>query len=98
LGQVDLLGVAFESPTIATGYGAYIAQPLLRDAYEKNSDMNAEEARQLLDTCLRVLYYRDGRSLNKFEVATATEDGITISEPQSTVTSWEIGKLVKGYD
>ena len=26
LGQVDLLGVAFESPTIATGYGAYIAQ------------------------------------------------------------------------
>uniref|UniRef100_V5H948 Putative proteasome beta type-4 subunit n=1 Tax=Ixodes ricinus TaxID=34613 RepID=V5H948_IXORI len=35
LGQVDMLGTAFQSDTLATGYGAYIAQPLMRDDYEK---------------------------------------------------------------
>lgn len=26
LGYVDMLGVAYEAPTLATGYGAYLAQ------------------------------------------------------------------------
>ncbi|XP_062513818.1 proteasome subunit beta type-4-like [Corticium candelabrum] len=98
LGQVDMLGVAYESPTIATGYGAYIARPLLRDAYERNATMSSDEARQLLEQCLRVLFYRDARSLNKFEIATITQDGVTIDHPRSVETSWEIGKMVKGYD
>jgi 20S proteasome subunit beta 7 len=29
LGYVDRLGIAYESPTVATGYGAYIAQVLV---------------------------------------------------------------------
>ena len=40
-------------------------QPLLRDAYENNPMMTREEAKELLEKCLRVLYYRDARSLNK---------------------------------
>jgi 20S proteasome subunit beta 7 len=34
LGATDHLGTLWEASSIATGYGAYIAQPLLRDAVE----------------------------------------------------------------
>ena len=47
-----------------------VLQPLLRDAYEKNNKMTEAEARQLLDTCLKVLFYRDARSFNKVGIAT----------------------------
>jgi len=42
-----------------------IFQPLLREALEKNPDMSATEAVDTIDKCLRVLYYRDCRTLNK---------------------------------
>jgi 20S proteasome subunit beta 7 len=37
----------------------------LRDAYEKNPAMSRDEARNLLERCLKVLFYRDCRALNK---------------------------------
>ena len=66
LGFVDLQGTCYESSTIASGYGAYIAQPLLRKAVEgKEDSLTEQEATALLNDCLRVLYYRDARSLNR---------------------------------
>jgi len=40
-------------------------QPLLRDAYGKNPTMTKDEAKSLLDRCMKVLFYRDCRTLNK---------------------------------
>ena len=37
----------------------------MRDAYEKNPAMSRDEARDLLERCLKVLFYRDCRALNK---------------------------------
>jgi len=67
LGYINLKGTTYQSETIATGYGAYIAQPLLRNAVEKKNGepLTEEEAKKLLDDCMRVLFYRDARSLNK---------------------------------
>ncbi|KAJ7394127.1 Proteasome subunit beta type-4 [Desmophyllum pertusum] len=65
LGCVDKIGIAFEAPTISTGFGAYLAQPILRDALEKNPSMPLDQARQVITRCLQVLFYRDARSLNK---------------------------------
>lgn len=63
---MDLQGTCYESSTIASGYGAYIAQPLLRKAVEgKEGTLTEQEATALLNDCLRVLYYRDARSLNR---------------------------------
>ena len=42
-----------------------VSQPLLREAYEKNGNMDQGEARRTLEQCLRVLYYRDCRTINK---------------------------------
>lgn len=66
LSYVDLLGTTYSASTLATGYGAFIAQPLLRKAVEGREDViTEEEARKILEDSLRVLFYRDARSLNK---------------------------------
>jgi 20S proteasome subunit beta 7 len=66
LAYVDLLGVTYSASTLATGYGAYIAQPLLRKAVEgRENTLTEDEAREILEGALRVLFYRDARSINQ---------------------------------
>ncbi len=36
--------------------------------------------------------------VNQYEIAVATKDGVTISEPQSSETTWEIASMVRGYE
>ncbi|XP_026316670.1 proteasome subunit beta type-4 [Hyposmocoma kahamanoa] len=47
LGAVDKLGTAYEDATIATGLGAYMATPLLREAAEKG-DLDEETAKYVV--------------------------------------------------
>jgi 20S proteasome subunit beta 7 len=63
LGVTDLRGGSWEDNTVGTGYGNHIAQPLLRKAW--HPEMSRDEARQLLENCMRVLNYRDARSYNR---------------------------------
>ncbi|KAJ8311412.1 hypothetical protein KUTeg_010767 [Tegillarca granosa] len=98
LGYIDKIGIAYQAPTIATGYGAYIAQPLLREAYEKNPNMSLTDAERHIDRCLKILYYRDARSLNKYEVAIVTKDGSIVKGPISSNPNWEVAKMIKGYE
>ena len=60
---MDKLGTAYKDPVIATGYGAYMATPLLRNAWKP--DLTEEEARKVITDSMRTLYYRDARSFNK---------------------------------
>ena len=63
---MNLLGTTYQSSTIATGFGAYLTQPLLRKAAEGKEDtLTEDEAIEILDSCIKILFYRDGRSLNK---------------------------------
>ena len=39
LSSVDLLGTTFSSPTLATGFGAHLAQPLLRKLADDESQV-----------------------------------------------------------
>lgn len=65
LGTVDKLGTGYSDPVIATGYGAYMATPILRKAYEENKEMTKEQAVELLYKVMQVLFYRDARSFPK---------------------------------
>jgi len=87
LGYVDLIGTAYEENFIATGYGAYLAIPLIRERW--SADLTEGEARALLEDCLRVLYYRDCRASNRIQLAKATAAGTLISEPYVIASSWE---------
>ncbi|KAN0060140.1 Proteasome subunit beta type-7 [Thecaphora frezii] len=98
LGYVDLLGTTFQASTIATGFGLHLAQPLLRKAVEGKEDILEEaEAREILENVMKVLFYRDARSLNRFQIAKVTSQGTEISQPYSVPTSWGFAEMLRGY-
>jgi 20S proteasome subunit beta 7 len=57
--------------------------------------MDEAAARTLLEDCLRILWYRDTRALNKIQVAKATAEGITISDPYNLEAKWDYAAFVK---
>ncbi|WVR03331.1 hypothetical protein IAU60_000322 [Kwoniella sp. DSM 27419] len=104
LAYVDLLGTTYTAPTLATGFGAHLAQPLLREAYEgkagedgKGPLLTKDEAEKVLEECMKVLFYRDARSINKFQIANITADGITISDSKTAETYWSFAEGLRGY-
>ena len=54
LGIVDKLGMSYEADFLTTGYGSHLALPILRNKWR--AGLTAEEAKALLDECMRVLY------------------------------------------
>jgi len=99
LAMVDLHGTSFEDDTIATGYGAYLARPLLRNAWDNSKgNLSRAEAQKVLEDSMRVLYYRDCRTINRIQFANVTEKGIEISEPKELETMWQFRGFVKSED
>jgi len=98
LGYVDKIGMAYSAPSLASGFGAHMALPIIRDAMEKKPEMSQAEAVALIDRCMKLLYYRDARSLNKYQMAIVTKDGIEVKGPIKSDANWEIAHLVKGYE
>ncbi|KAH6906662.1 nucleophile aminohydrolase [Coprinopsis sp. MPI-PUGE-AT-0042] len=97
LAYVDLLGTTYSASTLATGDGAYLAQPLLRSEVEGKETLTEEEALAIMEKCMRVLFYRDARSLDKYQIATVTEKGVNISESKYLTTSWSFAEGIRGY-
>jgi len=92
LGTVDMYGSTYEDNILATGYGKYIAVPLLRKSWRPS--LTEDEAKQLLEDCMRILFYRDCRTINKFHLARITKDGPSISKPYSLSTQWEFSRFI----
>lgn len=94
LGAVTHKGVCYESDCIATGFGAYLAQPLLRKESSDLSSLTEQKGIELLEKCMRVLYYRDARALDKIQLAKITKTQISITEPYKIKGDWTIGKCI----
>lgn len=77
---------------VTTGFGQYLAAPILRKAYRP--DLTEAEARGILEQCMRVLFYRDGRTINRFQLARCDSNGVYISDPYSLSTEWEFARFV----
>jgi len=94
LGTVDKLGTAYVDPVIATGYGAYMATPILAKAYEANKEMSEQEATDLIYKVMQVLFYRDARSFPKYNIAVITkEKGVEIKGPITIEHNWEVATM-----
>lgn len=92
LGMVDLYGTSFEEDFIATGFGHHLGMPILRERWRPN--MPEAEARQLLEDVMRVLLYRDTRTMNKIQIGRIATDGVSISEPFSLSTKWDYKQFI----
>lgn len=102
LSSVDLLGTTFSSPTLATGFGAHLAQPLLRKLVEDEAavqSISREQAVAAVKECMKVLFYRDARSLDKYSMAVVTkEGGVDLKEDEQLENqSWAFAETIKGY-
>ncbi|PRW61006.1 20S proteasome beta type 4 [Chlorella sorokiniana] len=86
LGTVGMIGTNYTDEHVATGFGNHLARPLMREKHRP--DMSEEEATALMHECLKVCYYRDKNSINKFQLAKVTAEGVTISEPFALETDW----------
>jgi 20S proteasome subunit beta 7 len=88
LGTSDKIGTMYEDDYVATGFGAHLALPILRDLWKPN--LSQGEAREILTKCMTVLYYRDCRTINSITFATTTPSkGAEISEPVVLDTKWD---------
>lgn len=94
LGVADLLGSSYEGDCVATGFGNYLAIPLLRRRLEEadHSQITETQATTILEEGLRVLFYRDCLANANVQIAVIKNDGtVTIGEPHRIDSSWEVG-------
>ncbi|KAK4034055.1 nucleophile aminohydrolase [Parachaetomium inaequale] len=101
LASVDLRGTTFTSPSLATGFGAMLAQPIMRRFAATEEDAAAltrEQAVDVVKECMKVLFYRDARSLDRYSIAVVTKDGVELSEDeQLEKQSWAFAERIRGY-
>ncbi|KAG2447740.1 hypothetical protein HYH02_007200 [Chlamydomonas schloesseri] len=88
LGMVGMIGTHYTDSHVTTGFANQLARPLFRERQSDN--MSEEEALNLLYDAMRVCYYRDKVSINKFQVAkVSTAGGVSISEPFALDMRWD---------
>lgn len=101
LAAVDLLGTTYSAPSLATGFGSMLAQPILRrhaPDEESARNLTRQQAVEIVRECMKVLFYRDARSLDAFSLAVVTKDGIDLSEDEKLESqSWAFADRIKGY-
>jgi len=94
LGTIDKLGTAYEDSAICTGYGAYMATPMIRAALEAKPVLNEDEARALVHKCMEVLFYRDARSFPKYQVAVINANGVDIKNDVEIKQNWSLAHMI----
>ncbi|CAK9299264.1 unnamed protein product [Gordionus sp. m RMFG-2023] len=94
LGYIDMYGVGYKAPVIATGFGGMLVQPLIRETLATKEMLSEEEAKSLIKRSMRLLYLRNTRSANKYNIALITKDGVNIGEPETIEADWNIAKYV----
>jgi 20S proteasome subunit beta 7 len=101
LSSADLLGTTFSAPHLATGFGAHLAIPILRRLFPEElpvEEISKEQAITALKDCMKVLFYRDARSIDQYSLAVVTKDGIELKENEKLENqSWAFAEAIRGY-
>ena len=101
LAATNLLGTTFSSPSLATGFGSVLAQPIMRryaPDEESAAKLTKEQAVEVIKECMKVLFYRDARSIDTYSIAVVTKEGIDLKEDEKLEQqSWAFADRIKGY-
>ncbi|KAH9639520.1 hypothetical protein HF086_006493 [Spodoptera exigua] len=90
---VDKLGTAYEDAAIATGLGAYMATPLVREAVDKGN-LDEEGAKALVRKCMEVLFYRDARAFQRYQLGVVTSAGVRIEDLADVKHDWSLAHMI----
>lgn len=101
LAATDLLGTTYSAPSLATGYGSMLAQPIMRKHApdeESAAQLTREAAVEVIQECMKVLFYRDARSMDRYSIAIITKDGVEMKEDEKLEgQNWAFADRIKGY-
>lgn len=101
LAAADLLGTTYSAPSLATGFGAMLAQPILRRLVpdeESARNLSRDDAVQAVKECMKVLFYRDARSMDRYSLAVVTKHGVELSTDEKLENqSWAFAERIRGY-
>ncbi|KAF3942176.1 hypothetical protein ABW19_dt0208747 [Dactylella cylindrospora] len=100
LAYADLLGTTYSAPALATGFGAHLAVPILRKHVpdeDAAAQLSEEDAKKLIEECMKVLWYRDARSGVTYSWSVVTKDGVTAGNKEIENQSWKFAEMIKGY-
>ncbi|KAF1815177.1 proteasome endopeptidase complex, beta subunit [Eremomyces bilateralis CBS 781.70] len=101
LASVDLLGTTFSAPSLATGFGAHLAVPILRRVAPDEAaaeTLSMDDAVNAVKEAMKVLFYRDARSLDKYSIAVIRKDGVQLKEDEKLEgQSWAFAETIRGY-
>jgi 20S proteasome subunit beta 7 len=65
---------------------------------EASQKLEKEEAVKIIKECMKVLFYRDARSLDSYSLAIVTKEGVEINEGlQLEAQSWAFAERIRGY-
>jgi len=97
----DLRGTTYSAPCLATGYGAMLAVPIMRKTVPDDAavqKVTQEEAIAVIKECMKVLFYRDARSLDRYSIAVVTKEGVDLKLDEKLESqSWAFAERIKGY-
>lgn len=101
LAYADLLGTTYSSPSLATGFGAHLAQPIMRRVVPTEAaskELSKEQAVDCVKECMKVLFYRDARSMPVYSIAVIDGSGVSLKENEKLENqSWAFAEQIKGY-
>ena len=88
LGMTDLYGTKVEANFLLTGLSSHYCQVLMQNAWRE--DLTEAEAKQVLEDCMRVMFYRDKKSLDNIQMSTVSKAGVTMHEPYRIDSTWDL--------
>ncbi|KAM0721758.1 hypothetical protein Q7P37_002683 [Cladosporium fusiforme] len=101
LAYADLLGTTYSSPSLATGFGAHLAQPIMRRVVPDEAasrELSKEQAVECVKECMKVLFYRDARSMPVYSIAVIDGSGVDLKEDEKLENqSWAFAEQIRGY-
>lgn len=101
LAYADLLGTTYSSPSLATGFGAHLAQPIMRRVVPNEAaskELSKEQAVDCVKECMKVLFYRDARSMPVYSIAVIDGSGVDLKQDEKLENqSWAFAEQIRGY-
>lgn len=93
IGVVDQIGNFYTDDAVAAGMSAHISLPFTR--LYSVTELNREEAIQLMEENLQTLFYRDARASSKVKILGVDKTGIWNTEEIRLPGNWEMGRDVE---
>lgn len=97
LSGIDMRGCAYQNYAVATGMARHLALPLIHEQKPREREFDFSEACKLIQDCMRILYYRDTRSIPQYMVCICTNEECSVKGPFKVEENWTFANKVQGY-